>query len=132
MIFLDTHTLIWWATGDATLSLRAKTVIDQEQAIEGDIIVSSITAWEIAMLVAKGRLMLTVDVKTWIEAVADIDQVRFLPVDNDIAMQSVHLPGEFHSDPADRIIVATARKLGAILVTKDEKITHYQHALTVW
>ncbi|MHB1675966.1 MAG: PIN domain-containing protein [Sulfuriferula sp.] len=64
--------------------------------------------------------------------VAKIEAVRFLPVDIDITMKSVALPGEFHKDPADRMIVATARKLGAQLVTKDEKIRKYRHVKTIW
>jgi PIN domain nuclease of toxin-antitoxin system len=55
-----------------------------------------------------------------------------LPVDVDIALKSVHLPGQFHKDPADRMIVATARKLAVPLVTKDEKIRAYPHVKTIW
>ena len=65
-------------------------------------------------------------------AVAEIESVRFVPVDTEIATKSVTLPGEFHKDPTDRMIVATARKFGAPLVTKDEKIRAYAHVKTVW
>ena len=58
--------------------------------------------------------------------------MRFLPVDVEIATKSVELPGEFHKDPADRIIVATARKLAAPLITKDDKIRAYPHVKTIW
>ena len=57
---------------------------------------------------------------------------NFMPVSNSIAMKSVQLPGDLHNDPADRIIIATAVSLGAVLVTKDEKIRNYQHVKTVW
>lgn len=131
MIVLDTHALVWWVAGDGALSKKARTLIDREMK-DGEIIVSSISAWEIAMLVERGRLVLTMDVESWISTAARIDAVRFVPVDADVALKSVCLPGEFHKDPADRMIVATARKLAAPLVTADEKILAYPHVKTVW
>lgn len=131
MIVLDTHALVWWVTGDPILSKNAKTAIEREQN-GGDIVVSSISAWEIATLVDRERLVLSMDVNSWLTTVAQVDSVRFLPVDVDVAVKSVELPGTFHKDPADRIIVATARKLAARLVTKDEKIRAYSHVKTIW
>lgn len=132
VIVLDTHTLLWWATGDTNqLSEPARRAIAVE--LEGGrIIVSSISAWELAMLVARGRVALSLDVETWLSVVGEIEAVEFVPVTNEIGMKSVTLPGEFHKDPADRIIVATARKLAAPLVTADEKIRAYPHARVVW
>jgi PIN domain nuclease of toxin-antitoxin system len=127
---LDTHILIWWATGDfKKLSLKAEAAINQELQ-GGEIIISSITAWEIAMLIAKERIVISMDLDEWLSTIEQIEAVKFLPVDNDIAMKSANLPGEFHKDPADRMIVATARKLGCVLVTADEKILNYQHVKT--
>lgn len=131
MIVLDTHTLVWWVTGDATLSKKAGKVIEREQS-GGSIIVSAISAWEIAMLVAHGRLVLSMDVSSWLATVAEIEAVRFFPVDVEIAAKSVELPGEFHKDPADRMIVTTARKLAVPLLTKDDKILNYPHVKTIW
>lgn len=131
MIVLDTHTLVWWVSGDPLLSKRARTAIEREQP-DGDIIVSSISAWEIAMLVERGKLVLSMDVGSWLSTVAQIDAVRFLPVDVEVATKSVDLPGDFHKDPADRMIVATARKLAVPLVTKDDKIRAYAHVKTIW
>lgn len=131
MIVLDTHTLVWWVTGDATLSKKAGKVIEREQS-GGSILVSAISAWEISMLVAHGRLVLSMDVSSWLATVAEIEAVRFYPVDVEIAAKSVELPGGFHKDPADRMIVATARKLAAPLVTKDDKILSYPHVKTIW
>lgn len=131
MIVLDTHTLVWWVTGDATLSRQAKSEIDLEQD-GGKIIISAISAWEISMLVEKGRLVLSMDVSSWLATVAEIEGVHFLPVDVEISNKSVALPGEFHKDPADRMIVATARKLAVPVVTKDEKIQSYPHVKTIW
>jgi PIN domain nuclease of toxin-antitoxin system len=64
--------------------------------------------------------------------VGQIESGLFVPVDNEIAVRSVELPGEIHKDPADRMIVATARKLAAPLVTADEKIQNYPHVRTIW
>lgn len=105
VIVLDTHTLIWWVNGDKQLSAKAKKAIESELP-DGEVFVSAISAWEVAMLVAKGRLALTMDIDDWLETVAAIEGVSFVPVNTDVAVQSVRLPGEFHPDPADRIIVA--------------------------
>ena len=115
----------------AQLGQTNAAVIAQEQSA-GEIIISSITAWEIAMLVQKNRLILTMDVEAGLNTVADIENVRFCPVDNEITIKSTTLPGEFHKDPADRMIVALARKLGCRLITADEKIRNYPHVHTVW
>lgn len=131
MIVLDTHTLVWWVTGDSALSKKAKAAIERERA-GGDIVVSSISAWEIAMLVKRDRLVLSMDVSSWLSAVTKIDAVRLVPVDVEVATKSVELPGEFHKDPADRMIIATARKLAAPLVTKDDRIRAYAHVKTIW
>lgn len=76
MIVLDTHALVWWVTGDATLSKKAMKAIEREQS-GGVIIVSAISAWEISMLVAHGRLVLSMDVGSWLATVAEIESVRF-------------------------------------------------------
>ena len=132
LIVLDTHVLVWWVTGQTTeLSRKARTAIDKEAA-GGEILVSAISAWEIAMLVERGRLQLTLDVEQWLDIVTDIDAVRFVPVNNRIAVKSVGLPGEFHKDSADRLIVATARDAAAPLVTADEKIRQYAYVATIW
>lgn len=132
MIVLDTHVLLWWASGDrARLSPAAIDAIEAELA-GGQMVVSSITAWELAVLVAKGRIALSMDVESWLDVVREIESIRFMPVDNTIALKSVELPGEFHKDPADRMIVATARMFAAPLVTADEKIRAYPHVKTIW
>lgn len=132
MIVLDTHALIWWASGNKEeLSVAALQAIETELD-GGQIFVSSISAWELAMLVAKGRLALSMDVAEWLSHIGSIDAVSFIPVDNELAVKSTELPGEFHKDPADRLIVATARKFAAPLVTADEKIRAYQHVRTIW
>lgn len=131
MIVLDTHALVWWASGDAQLSRSAKEAIDA-QSQDGEILVSAISAWEIAMLVKAGRLVLTMDAAAWLKTVALIPGIRFVPVDVDVSVLSVDLPGEFHKDPADRLIVATARHYSAPLVTADTKTRSYPHIQTIW
>jgi PIN domain nuclease of toxin-antitoxin system len=99
---------------------------------QSEILISSITAWEIALLVTGRRVGLSVNVDVWFANVERSPGVKFIPIDNEIAMQAVTLPGDFHKDPADRIIVATARKFGAAIVTADEKILSYPHVRTIW
>jgi PIN domain nuclease of toxin-antitoxin system len=131
MAVLDTHILVWWVNGNNALSTKAKKAITDTLDHGGEIVISSISAWEISMLIQKGRLLLTVDVESWLDQVAQIDGVTFYPVDNEIALKSVSLPGNFHRDPADRMIVATARKLALPLITTDEKILRYRHVKTI-
>ncbi|PCJ24468.1 MAG: VapC toxin family PIN domain ribonuclease [SAR86 cluster bacterium] len=132
MIVIDTHVLLWWVSGDKSLSAKAGRTIKKCLTDGGEVIVSSITVWEIAMLIEKNRLVLSMDIESWVNEVAQIEGVRFMPVNNEIAMKSAALPGEFHKDPADRIIVATARKLAVSLVTADGKIIDYEHVKTIW
>ncbi|MCQ9377565.1 type II toxin-antitoxin system VapC family toxin [Methyloversatilis sp. XJ19-49] len=132
MIVLDTHALLWWANGErAQLSAAAASAIDAEMD-GGQILVSSISAWELAMLVERGRVALSMDIESWLDTLSRIDAVQIVPVDSEIAVKSVQLPGDFHKDPADRIIVATARKFAAPLVSADEKIRAYPHVRAIW
>ncbi|KIG10157.1 type II toxin-antitoxin system VapC family toxin [Caballeronia concitans] len=131
MIVLDTHALLWWVSGGA-LSKQARAAIESESSAGGEIVISTITAWEIALLVKRGKVGLSMDTGDWMDKVARIEGVRFMPVDRSIAIKSVDLPGEFHNDPADRLIVATARALAAPLVTRDRNIRAYEHVKTIW
>lgn len=132
MMIIDTHILVWWVSDTGELSKVAKKAITNSLSNNGEVLVSSISAWEIAMLVDKGRLALSMDVENWLNEVVQIDGVRFLPVNNEIGIKATALPGEFHKDPADRMIVATARTLAVPLVTADEKILRYDHVKTIW
>jgi PIN domain nuclease of toxin-antitoxin system len=132
VIVLDTHALIWWVNGDDQLTARARRAIESEQADDGQLTVSAISAWEIAMLVHKRRLALSMDIDDWLATVASIEGVVFVPVATDVAVQSVRLPGEFHPDSADRIIIALARHHAAPLVTADTRIREYRHVRTIW
>lgn len=132
MIVLDTHVLVWWVNGGDELSQRAHKAIEDELAGGAQLLVSAISAWEIAMLIAKSRLTLTMDIDDWLATVSSIEGVAFVAVEPEVAVQSVRLPGVFHSDPADRIIVALARHHSARLVTADTRIKAYKHVKTVW
>ena len=131
MIVLDTHAWVWWVSGQKTLSRRAGRIIEVA-ANEAAIYVSAISVWEVAQLVARGRLELTMNVESWVAKSAAFPFLHFVPVDNAIAIKSVSLPEPLHSDPADRIIIATALLMGFPLITRDRKITNYPHVRTVW
>ncbi|HLG72879.1 MAG TPA: type II toxin-antitoxin system VapC family toxin [Chloroflexota bacterium] len=132
MIVLDTHVLVWWAGDDRSqLSKAALQAIERELA-GGRVLLSSISAWEVAVLVRRGRLRLSMATSQWLSLIADISAVRWVPVDNQIAVAATDLPGDFHKDPADRFIVATARMSGASLVTADGKILNYGHVDCIW
>ena len=132
MIVLDTHVLIWWVNGDNNLSVSAQKTIKSSLSKGEDILVSSITAWEIAMLAKKGRITLTMDVSEWIATTTTIEGLRYVPIDNELAIHSVDLPDGFHPDPADRMIVALARHNNIPLLTADKKIREYKHVKTIW
>src|SRR5687768_15397750 len=101
MIVLDTHALIWWISDPDKLSKKALAIIE-DQIKEGVIAISSISVWEIYLLIKKGRLTLNIDVDRWLEKVEELPFVQFIPINNRIASKSVELPGELHDDPADR------------------------------
>ena len=121
---LDSHALVWLMDGNERLGKKSRTLI-QQSAQADTLYVSAITPWEIAMLVSKGRLTLVQEVGEWLRIAISLPGVRVAPLSVDVSVASTRLPGDFHSDPADRIIVATARHLGATLVTQDKLILDY-------
>jgi len=131
MIVIDTHVWLWWISNPEKLTANAAQAIDKSMD-DGGIFISSISTWEIALLVSKKRLELSIDVRDWIRKTEDLPFIHFAPVDNTIALRSVSMPGSFHPDPADRIITATAMTMGLPLVTKDEKMLRYPHVNTIW
>lgn len=131
MIVLDTHVWVWWLNDPRTLSAPALQAIEKAR-MEGSILISSISVWEIAMLAARGRLLLSMGLREWVAKCEILPFLEFVPVNNAIAMRAVELPGPFHTDPADRIIVATALAKGAFVITKDDKILKYPHVRSIW
>ena len=128
MIILDTHVWVWWVHGDPSLTQSQSDII---KANETDTIgVSAISFWEIAKLVEYGRLELPYPLKEWFEQALAYPGVRIVELTPEIAIESTTLPGEFHRDPADQIIVATARVNHCPLVSSDNKIVSYPHVKT--
>jgi PIN domain nuclease of toxin-antitoxin system len=127
MIVLDTHAWIWLASDPARLGKEALRVIRKDRA-RG---VAAISCWEVATLAARGRIELDRDPVAWMDdALRDLG-TDLLPLTPAVAAASAQL-GEFHGDPADRLIVATALTHGAVLVTKDERIREFGAVRTVW
>ena len=131
MIVLDTHAWIWFTSKPDVLSRKAKSAVD-EAVKEKNVFVSSISAWEVALLVKNNRLQLSMDVTDWIAKSENLPFFQFIPVSNSIAVKAVNLPPPLHPDPADRIIIATALSTGVAIVTKDKKISDYALVKTIW
>ena len=131
MIVLDTHTWIWFISKPEVLSKRAKKAVSAAVK-EKSVLISSISAWEVALLVIKKRLTLSLDVTDWIAKSEGLPFIQFIEISNAIAIKSVNLPQPLHPDPADRIIIATALSAGVPLVTKDKKLLDYPHVKTIW
>ena len=124
MIVLDTHVLVWSVEGHPRLGVAAGARIEETRRTDR-VGVSAMTPWEIALLVEKGRLRLAMEVAAWMETVLGAQGIDLLPIEPAIALDSVRLPGGFHADPADRLIVATARHWGVPLITADQTILAY-------
>ncbi len=124
MILLDTHVLVWAFEKHPHLGSKTAGAIDAAAAGEG-VGIPAIAVWEISMLTEKGRLGLATDVEEWITAAISTEGIQVVPLEPAVAIGSNRLPGVFHADPADRMIVATARHFNMALVTADKKILDY-------
>jgi PIN domain nuclease of toxin-antitoxin system len=120
-LLLDTHTVLWMVENHPHLGAETARTLNRA-AREDRIAVSAITPWEIALLVSKKRIDLRRDPLEWINAALALSGVHLVPLEPEIAVASTRLPFEMHPDPADRILVATARHLGATLVTADQAL----------
>jgi PIN domain nuclease of toxin-antitoxin system len=129
VIVLDTHIWIWWVNGSSDLENRHADAIAESEG--SGIGVSAISCWEVAKLVELGRLSLSIDVREWLRLALAYPGVRLLDLSVDIAVGSTRLPAGFHRDPADQMIVATARHFDAMLITADSKILAYPHVKTL-
>lgn len=125
MILLDTHIWIWWVAEETRLTQNQLYEIKKNEDV--GIGVSVISCWEIALLVEKKRLGFTIPVKEWLKEALNYPGIVPLDMTVDIAVDSVQLPDSFHKDPADRIIVATARAYNCSLLTNDENMVKYPH-----
>ncbi|MEP6663733.1 MAG: type II toxin-antitoxin system VapC family toxin [Verrucomicrobiota bacterium] len=123
MIILDTHIWVWWVHGTSDLSVSYRKLIDSSR--ETGIGVSAISCWEISKLVQRGRLSLPCPTFDWLRQALAYPGVQLIELSPRICVESANLPGKFHKDPADQIIVATARIFDALIVTSDSKIISY-------
>ena len=121
---LDTHVWVWLIEGSPRLNSAAVKELDHLQR-SGRLYASVISAWEIGLLNSLGRLSLSVDVGAWLRASVEPDRIQLQPLALAAAVEANELPGDIHRDPADRIIVATARVHGFMLLTRDEILLDY-------
>ena len=118
---LDTHVLIWWLSDRMQLSLRQREVVEAATP-DGPVFVSDISLWEVTMLASLGRIRLALPLREWLDKAVAPPLVRRQGISPAVATEVAALPDSFHRDPADRILVATARVLGATLLTNDRRI----------
>jgi PIN domain nuclease of toxin-antitoxin system len=133
-VLLDTHCWVWAQFGNVEKFSRQGWQFLQRAAQRGDLRVSIISVWEVGLLEAKGRLKLKMSCLEWVNQALATPGLSLVPLTPEIAIESSRLPGEMHADPADRILIATARITGARLLTKDEGLLDYgrqRHALIV-
>jgi PIN domain nuclease of toxin-antitoxin system len=123
-LLLDTHVLIWLAEGLADLPPRSRRRINDAAKGPG-LAVSAISFWEVAMLARKGRIAIRRPVHAWRAEVIAAAGISEIPVSGDVGVEALLLPGELHEDPADRILVATARLHGIALGTRDKRLLAY-------
>lgn len=128
IVLLDTHIWFWWLMLPHLLSKPAKKILDNSS----ELLVSVISCLEIATLVKKGRLTVSVDIEEWITEALKEERVVLAELTPRICVLSTNLPDFLHKDPADRILAATAKAHGVPLITKDEKLTEYPHVETIW
>ncbi len=131
VVVLDTHAWVWLVDRPDRIPPRARRLIE-EAGQEANVYVSSISVWEVFMLAERNRLELRIPVDQWVRRNEELSFLRFHPVDNRIAGSSVQLPSFPHQDPADRMIVATARSLGATLITRDRRMLDYSGVQALW
>ncbi len=129
LLLLDTHVWLWLAAGQKG-SMKPRTIAALEHAARvGSLRVSIVSVWEIALLCDKGRIVLPLSVSGWITQALKPPEIHLLTLDRPaVVIDSCNLPGDFHADAADRLLVATARAENAVLVTRDDKILAYGKA----
>lgn len=126
MILLDTHVLLWYTKGLDTLGVRARQLAD-EALSRNELVASAITFWEVEMLIRRGRLDLMQSTTAWRQTLLDQGLME-VPIAGDVGIMAAALP-DFHRDPADRFITATALQHSAQLVTADDRILGWTGAL---
>jgi len=125
MIILDTHVWIWLINGDEEIKTSGFLKTINSAIKTHSIIIPAISTWEVAMLASKGRIALSEKTLDWINSASAAPGISIYPLSPEIAYESTVLPGKFHGNPADRIIVSTARILNGTLLTFDKQIINY-------
>jgi PIN domain nuclease of toxin-antitoxin system len=123
-VLLDTHTWIWLCSGSGQLSKQTVSAINTAARLS-HLTVSVISVWEVGVLASKKRALFEPSVEAWVEAALSLPGLTLSPITSQIALASSFLPGGLHGDPADRIIVATARLHDLVLLTRDRLILRY-------
>jgi PIN domain nuclease of toxin-antitoxin system len=129
MIILDTHIWFWWNQDSPQITEFQKEIISDSR--KDGIGICSISLIEISRLVDRGRLILPKPLKEWFSIALAEEGVLLIPITPAIALEAYSLPAEFHKDPADRIIVATARVHDCPLMTIDQEILAYPHVRVI-
>jgi len=128
-LLLDTHVWLWFSLGLTKRIAPAAREILENGAKSGGLMVSIISVWELALLLARGRIVLPLPLNDWVALALSRPEIRLLGLSRpDVVIDSVNLPGEIHADPADRFLIATARNRRATLATHDEAIIAYGHS----
>ena len=128
---LDTHAWLWWVAQDPRLSDTGRGAVEGAQS-EGTLWISAFSIWEVAKKVQKGQLVLDRPLDDWLDQATTPAGLHVAELTRAVLVESCRLPGGVAGDPADAIIVATARSLGAVLVTKDQRIRDYDQVRTLW
>jgi PIN domain nuclease of toxin-antitoxin system len=132
MIILDTHVLVWWVDGDTKkLSRKARQALEQHSK-RNELLVASISVFEITTLERRGRLRFKISASEWLAQVRRLPEYRIEPLTDDIAERAGQFGDTFPGDRADRMIAATALLRGVPLVTQDEELRKIEHLKTIW
>ena len=124
-LLLDTHIVLWLDSGDERLGEATRRTIDTAWKAGGRILISSVSVWEIAILVDKGFIELDLPVNEWVERFLDRPGLEAVALDHVTAARAYSLHHLEHRDPADRLLIASAIGLGCPLVTRDDRIRRF-------
>ena len=128
---LDTHVWVWMNVSPDHLSDTVRGLL-ADFPENDELMLSAISLWELCKLAEKGRITLFQDVESWVAEALDGGRLRVVPLDFRVFLKSTTLPQPFHNDPADQMIVATARLHNATLITRDRLLHDYPHVKTLW
>jgi len=129
-LVLDTHAWVWYLASPEVLPKGLVRTLDEARAREA-LHISAITPWEVAVLAQKGRIAFSLEPRRWLEEALRVRGIGVVPLDAGVALEAAYLDLP-HPDPADRFILATTLKLGAVLVTKDERLRRYARSRSLW